>query len=81
MSFTVSLSDLQVYTLPVIKFLVLIIAGIVIALAILVLYLYKKLLDLYKWFIKFDDAVAKHLDNICDEVRRQKEIIDKLNWE
>lgn len=81
MSFTVSLSDLQVYTLPVIKFLVLIIAGVVIALAILVLYLYKKLLDLYKWFIKFDDAVAKHLDNICDEVRRQKEIIDKLNWE
>lgn len=81
MSFTVSLSDLQVYTLPVIKFLVLIIAGVVIALAILVLYLYKKLLDLYKWFIKFDDAVAKHIDNICDEVRRQKEIIDKLNWE
>lgn len=81
MSFTVSLSDLQVYTLPVIKFLVLIIAGVVIALAILVLYLYKKLLDLYKCFIKFDDAVAKHLDNICDEVRRQKEIIDKLNWE
>lgn len=79
MSFTVSLSDLQVYTLPVIKFLVLIIAGVVIALAILVLYLYKKLLDLYKWFIKFDDAVAKHLDNICDEVRRQKEIIDKNN--
>lgn len=81
MSFTVSLSDLQVYTLPVIKFLVLIIAGVVIALAILVLYLYKKLLDLYKWFIKFDDAVAKHLDNIFDGVRRQKEIIDKLNWE
>lgn len=81
MSFTVNLSDLQVYTPPVIKFLVLIIAGVVIALAILVLYLYKKLLDLYKWFIKFDDAVAKHLDNICDEVRRQKEIIDKLNWE
>lgn len=81
MSFTVSLSDLQVYTLPVIKFLVLIITGVVIALAILVLYLYKKLLDLYKWFIKFDDAVAKHLDNICDEVRRQKEIIDKFNWE
>lgn len=79
MSFTVSLSDLQVYTLPVIKFLVLIIAGVVIALAILVLYLYKKLLDLYKWFIKFDDAVAKHLDNICDEVRRQKEIVDKIN--
>lgn len=79
MSFTVSLSDLQVYTLPVIKFLVLIIAVVVIALAILVLYLYKKLLDLYKWFIKFDDAVAKHLDNICDEVRRQKEIIDKNN--
>lgn len=50
-------------------------------LAILVLYLYKKLSDLYKWFIKFDDAVANHLDNICDEVRRQKEIIDKLNWE
>ena len=42
-------------------------------------YLYKKLLDLYKWFIKFDDAVAKHLDNICDEVRRQKEIVDKIN--
>lgn len=79
MSFTVSLSDLQVYTLPVIKFLVLIIAGVVIDLAILVLYLYKKLLDLYKWFIKFDDAVAKHLDNICDEVRRQKEIVDKIN--
>lgn len=79
MSFTVSLSDLQVYTLPVIKFLVLIIAGVVIALAILVLYLYKKLLDLYKWFIKFDDAVTKHLDNICDEVRRQKEIVDKIN--
>lgn len=79
MSFTVSLSDLQVYTLPVIIFLVLIISGVVIALAILVLYLYKKLLDLYKWFIKFDDAVAKHLDNICDEVRRQKEIVDKIN--
>lgn len=58
-----------------------ILSGVVIALAILVLYLYKKLLDLYKWFIKFDDAVAKHIDNICDEVRRQKEIIDKLNWE
>lgn len=58
-----------------------ILSVVVIALAILVLYLYKKLLDLYKWFIKFDDIVAKHLDNICDEVRRQKEIIDKLNQE
>ena len=46
---------------------------------ILITHLYKKLLDLYKWFIKFDDADAKHLDNICDEVRRQKEIVDKIN--
>lgn len=61
--------------------MIIILSGVVIALAILVLYLYKKLLDLYKWFIKFDDAVARHLDNICDEVRRQKEIIDKFNWE
>lgn len=61
--------------------MIIILSGVVIALAILVLYLYKKLLDLYKWFIKFDDVVAKHLDNICDEVRRQKEIVDKLNWE
>ncbi len=59
--------------------MIIILSGVVIALAILVLYLYKKLLDLYKWFIKFDDAVANHLDNICDEVRRQKEIINKLN--
>lgn len=58
-----------------------ILSGVVIVLAILVLYLYKKLLDLYKWFIKFDDAVAKHLDNICDEVRRQNEIIDKISQE
>lgn len=79
MSFTVSLSNLQVYTMPIIIFLILVLSGVVIALAILVLYLYKKLLDLYKWFIKFDDAVAKHLDNICDEVRRQKEIVDKIN--
>lgn len=61
--------------------MIVILSGVVIALAILVLYLYKKLSDLYKWFIKFDDAVAKHLDNICDEVRRQKEIIDKINQE
>lgn len=79
MSFTVSLSNLQVYTMPIIIFLILVLSGVVIALAILVLYLYKKLSDLYKWFIRFDDIVAKHLDNICDEVRRQKEIIDKIN--
>ena len=58
-----------------------ILSGVVVALAILVLYLYKKLSDLYKWCIRLDDAVAKHLDNICDEVRRQKEIVDKINQE
>lgn len=79
MSFTVSLSNLQVYTMPIIIFLILVLSGVVIALAILVLYLYKKLSDLYKWFIRFDDIVAKHLDNICDEVRRQKEVADKIN--
>lgn len=79
MSFLINLSDLQVYTMPIIIFLILVLSGVVIALAILVLYLYKKLSDLYKWFIRFDDIVAKHLDNICDEVRRQKEIIDKIN--
>lgn len=79
MSFLINLSDLQVYTMPIIIFLILVLSGVVIALAILVLYLYKKLSDLYKCFIRFDDIVAKHLDNICDEVRRQKEIIDKIN--
>lgn len=58
-----------------------ILSGVVIALAILVLYLYKKLSNLYKWCNRLDDAVAKHLNNICDEVRRQKEIIDKINQE
>ena len=81
MSFLINLSDLQVYTMPIIIFLILVLSGVVIALAILVLYLYKKLSDLYKWFIRFDDIVAKHLDNICDEVRRQKEIVDKINQE
>lgn len=81
MSFLINLSDLQVYTMPIIIFLILVLSGVVIALAILVLYLYKKLSNLYKWFIRFDDTVAKHLDNICDEVRRQKEIVDKINQE
>lgn len=79
MSFLINLSDLQVYTMPIIIFLILVLSGVVIALAILVLYLYKKLSDLYKWFIRFDDTVAKHLDNICDEIRRQKEVADKIN--
>ena len=58
-----------------------ILTGVVIALAILVLYLYKKLLDLYKWFIKFDDAVAEHLNNIYAEIRWQNKIIGKISQE
>lgn len=55
-----------------------ILSGVVLALALVVIYLAYQLEVLKRTLYKLDEVVAGHIDNLANELRRQNEVLEEL---